>query len=255
MHNKILNSILLITASILVSCNMSENPVNSAYSPDIVQIEEKWESDVISANKQRKIYYREFDRNGNVLLFVEFDRNSDTTSKSIYSYDDNQSTEQHIRYDHSGNVIENSKIKYFFNDSKLVEKKQYSNDGELQVSWSFDYNKYGHLTQSKRNDLSTGKSTTKTYKNEYNKHGELTEIYYEIEGGVDQTADVENLSKDSIVYLPNNSIKYYKIGINGNVSNIYSYIYDNTGKMTAEIIADPKGAVKKRFDYYYIYFK
>lgn len=254
MYKKVLNSILTLSALLIVSCNMADNPVNSAYSPSIVQIEEKWESDILTLDKQKKVYYKEFDKQGNILLYVEFDNNSDTASKSLYSYEHNLSTEQHLKYDNSGKVIENCKIKYFYYNSKLVEKKKYDEQGELQVSWKYDYNNRGHLIETLQKDLQKGTSYTKTFKNQYNKQGELTQISYEVEGAVDQNPSETSFTKDSIVYLPDNSVKFYKIDTSGKVNNIYSYIYDNTGKVKAEIISDPKGAVKKRYDYYYAYF-
>ncbi len=255
MYSKILNSIFALSVILLASCNMANNPVNPAYSPELVQIEEKWESDVITTDRLHKVYYKEFDKSGNLVLLVHFDNNSDTTSKSIYSYEKDLSTEQHIAYNEVGEIVENCKIKYFYNNSKLIEKKKYDNDGELQVSWTFDYNNHGHLIQTKQNDIEKGTSYTKTIKNQYNNSGELTEISYEIDSSVDPNPNQTILTKDSIVYTNNNSIKYYKIDDKGQVNNIYSYIYDRTGQITAEIISDPSGAVKKRYDFYYTYFK
>jgi hypothetical protein len=238
----------------LAACNMPDNPINPAYTPDVIQSEEKWESDLLTLSKEHKVYYKEFDKAGNILLFVEFNKDADTTTKSVYTYQDDQSTEIHFKYDNNGFVSENFKIKYRYNNSKIVEKKQYDSDGELEESWSFDYNQKGDLIKTVQEDLKKGVSTIKNYNNEYNTSGNLTGISYDIIVSGDNIPNA-NVLKDSIVYSADQSIKFYKIDQNGNVNKIYSYIYDTTGKLKAEIISDSKGAIQKRYDFYYVYFK
>ncbi len=255
MYSKILNSIFLIVAFAMVSCNMPDNPINSAYSPNLVQVEEKWESDLVSLTKQRKVYYKEFDRDGNVVLYVKFGENSDTSSKSIFTYEDNTSTEHFISFTEDGTVLEDSQIKCIYDNSKLVEKKKYDNNGELEKSWTFDYNNHGHLERTTQKDMSQGSSYIKTNNNEYNNVGELTGISYQIDASGDVNPNHADIEKDSIVYLSNNSIEFYKIDKNGEINKVYSYIYDQTGKISAELVSDSKGAIQNRYDYYYSYFK
>lgn len=242
--------IALIAALLLFSCQVNDN-INNPIDNGIIASETKWKLNVTTNERLVKIYFKQFDVDGNLVkmnefneqggLFIEslFDINGTEVSEvtsyynafgmvdsvSFYTYlnDNKGNTLTQFRFNASGDTI--SICSYFYNArGNLIKKEVHAPDGFLisKIVYSYTYDDSGNLSKRLTNPLDDGSYQT----------------------------------KDSLIY--NNSTKTIELvnfNSSGEVEKIFTYVYNSSGKPVLEIISSRNGFVQSKYLYDYTYFK
>ena len=170
-------SILSLLGVILLnSCNYYDNPVG--IDPSLIEIKSitKWKSDPATQARLYQQSYKEYDENGNLIVWTKFDDNGMIVKKSVYSYSGQNSTEQVSYYDKTGNIDSVNIINYSFNSSVILLKDVFfSHQGDLLSKENFDYDNRGNVTRKIESGIPGSSNIETNYHYSYNDMGNVVE--------------------------------------------------------------------------------
>ncbi len=246
--------IILLSASflalLLYSCQVYDN-INNPQENGIIESETKWNLDKYNNSKVSKVYYKLFDKAGNLINTIEYNEQGntvaeanyhingsevsvvtnyygesgavDSVSKSVYHNDNNGNVLSQINMTSMGDTV--SICNYTYNDrGNLVEKREYSHDGKLisYINYSYSYDNQDNLSVRYTNP----------------------------------TDDGSFQSKDSLVYNNSNkTIDRVNINSSGEIDKIFTYVYNSSGKPIFETVTTKNGEIISKFSYEYKYYK
>lgn len=239
-----------ILAIIIIGCEALDNP-NSVNIDDVkIKTEIKWKVDKNTEEKINKVYYKEFDKYGNILLNLDYFSNGEVNCKSEYEYTNRfNGLETKTVFDNSGNVIDEFKTEYILNKNGNIDKEiKYSDNGNIDKVINYFYDDMGNLVRKTNSHPDEDSSKTIEYSYSYNDVGNVVERI------VNDLSFPNSVTRDSVIYLPNNN-NIQVINYEDNILNsVTSYIYNDLGQIKKEIITDKNGDIINKYIYEYTYY-
>ncbi len=225
----------------------SVDPVEPA--KKIVKSESKWLLDPVSEIRIQKVHYKEFDKLGFLYKFEEYDDKGILDVENTYTYSNNISYEEKKYFSVSGGVDSVQKNYYVYNPSGKISRKIVCDKaGDTLTILSYDYDTKGNLVKKVEYSLREDKTTETKYSYSYNESGNLIERI--INPGNNGTYDL----KDEYFYpAPGNNFEKRSYDSEGKIKIIYTYTYNNEGRIIKETQSsiDNKVLFKYSFDYTY----
>lgn len=228
------------------SCSELDNPVDM--NQDLtIETETKWSIDTESDEKLHKIYFKEYDVYGNIKTNINYFENGNVNCRSVFEYQgQDTSIEEKIVFDKAGNVINETRTDYIYNNNGNIEKSiKYNNEGEVTNIFHFEYDKHGNLLKKTSNAINDS-SLSVEYSYRYNQNGNVVERVVN-----DFTSPALN-TRDSVTYTSDNKVNIFKYEGN-KLKTVTSYLYNNYGMIYKEIVSNSDGEIINKYLYEYTY--
>ena len=239
--------ILTFTGILLYSCQEIVSPTDSG-KIQILKSETKWNIDINSNLRTNKIYYKEYNKAGNLTINEEYTENGSLHIRSSYNHEVTGSTEEVLMYGDTGNVLSKNKNEYQYDHfGRVVKKTAYDGNGKVSSVYTFQYDSKGNVVTKIEQNSTSGSQVKTDFNYSYNKQGELVERIT-IQEGAEQ-------SRDSLVYFPDrHQLQIYNFGTGGRITNIVEINYNNAGRIIDETKYDITGKILKKYNYEYTFF-
>jgi hypothetical protein len=214
----------------------------------ILNSECKWLVDVANKDKISKVHYKEYDKNGKILINEEYSESGNLLSRSSYTYNKINSVEEVVQFSDSGSVINSNKNEYTYDaNGRVVKKISFETSGNVISVQTFNYDKNGNLIKKVEVNPQSGLTFQTDINYGYNNSGELVSRTTIFEGNTQ--------SRDSLVYNPfNHTLDIINFNNNGSINIVNTYRYNNQGRIVEEFTSDSAGNITKRYIYEYTYF-
>ncbi len=252
MRLKKINTLIITVAGpilLLFGCALNNNPIKEDFVKSPVRIEKKWLADAVTGEKLSVIGYKEFDKKGDLVLWIEYYENGNKKIETAFVYYADRITEDKTSYNDAGDIREHSLSDlYTDNAGNLLKKVSYNENGDTSQVIEYEYDEYGNVTAIKYYTDGGQRIRTESYKYKYNNKGDV------IERVLDPSDDGSFDSKDILLYDAGNKVERIVYDSTGSVRNKLSYLYNTYGRLNEEIHFDPEGNVLKKIVYDYEYF-
>ncbi len=209
----------------------------------------KWKVDTVSDSKIVRIFFKEFDSIGNLILHEDFSDNGTILTKSEFSYSPNSLLEVKSSFTENGQVKAKSQFEYIYDNlGRIAKQINYSQSGTIELIVSFTYDIHGNVVKSTQEfGASTEVNSNMNFDYTYNSSGELVEKI--------TTNDSGNLARESISY--NSSQRKVTIDRYDSLGEFASrtvYFYNSIGNITSEFLYDNDYQIINKFVYEYEFF-
>jgi len=251
MKNFNLHITLIFLIVLVSSCNLDNttSTIEKKAAKKSVRTETKWVLDINTENRISIFNYKEYDLDGKIIKFLEYNQGK-LISQTSYSYQHNESHEIKNYFNLSGTIDSTLNNLYTFDIKGNVTRKiVFDKLGDTVSISTYDYDSKGNLTKKVEfNPKNFIKSET-NYVYNYNQNGLITERL--VNPGLNGKFDF----KDEFNYQEGfNKIEKKSYNSDGQIQIIYSYDYNNDGKIIKETVSNSLGQVLKKFSYDYTYF-
>lgn len=247
---KIKNILLSAIMTLLVLSCTNETPFGSSDYNVKVQSETKWELNASTGERLYKLYYKEFDKNDNLSVYIEF-RKGVVASKSLYSYKDKTSTESITTFNEAGSVVSNVKNQYSFGaNGKVTEKVKFDSLGSILNREVYEYDQKGNIEKKSAYNTNGVLVSSSVYTNKY--VGENL-----VERNIKENIGSSNVvTRDSLMYnTDKNRIDVINYNAEGALQNIITYIYNVHGLISFQTETSSTGVISKKYEFVYEYFR
>lgn len=239
--------IILLLVSLLAL-----NACQELVSPDLaekskkVKTETKWLVDLSNNSKLSKSHYIEYDINGKVIVNEEYNESGTLYSRSEYSHDLSESTEEIRIFADNGSIIDKTKNVYNYDFNGRITKKISYNDSGTVISVSnYSYDQNGNVITKIEEGNNVGALKT-DFSYSYNENGNLIERITLNEGS--------KQARDSIVYEPNNKeLKIYNFDKDNLIISCELMKYNIDGLVLEKFIYDKNRILIKKYVYEYTF--
>lgn len=240
--------ILLISMLLFSACEQYNTP-NTNPNELKVKRETIWNCDIQTEKKTTIYSIKEFDINGNLILFEQFNDDGIKLTEMNYTYEQQKSIEYKKVYKPTGEIDSVSKSFIIFDLSgKVLSKIVQSSNGDTISILNYSYDNAGNITKKIEIKPKTNIQNETVYSYTYNSEGNL------IERVTNPTNDGFYVAKDSIIYKPSeSSVERIFYESYGQISSIFTYFYNSLGRIVKEFEKDKQGNVVKKYIYEYIY--
>lgn len=240
-------SVSIALALMAISCSELNNPVDMS-SELTVATETKWMLDTETDEKLYKIHYNEYDKNGNIKKNINYFENGNINFKSVFEYQgQDTSIEEKTVFDEAGNIIDETRTDYIYNNNGNIEKSiKYNDDGEITNIFLYEYDAQGNLLKKSSSFKNDSLHLNVEYSYRYNQNGNVVERVVN-----DLTSPVSNI-RDSVTYTSDNTVNIFKYEGN-KLKTITSYLYNDYGMIFKEIVSNSEGEIISKFLYEYTY--
>jgi hypothetical protein len=236
---------VLITA--LSGCQDVVSPQNYENNK-VLHSESKWLINVTTKEKICKVLFKEYDKNGKVLINEEYTEIGSIKTRSSYTYNESQSLEEVVQFSDSGNVVNTNKNEYTYDiKGRVVKKVSFEASGSIKSVFTYNYDINGNLIKKIEVNSQSGASSQTDINYGYNNSGEL----------ISRTTVYEGMtqSRDSLVYNPvNHTLDIINFNDGGTIIKINTFKYNNQGRIIEEFTADSTGNISKRYQFEYTYY-
>lgn len=198
-------------------------------------------------SKISKITCKTFDKNGNLISVLNFNRQGIKESSSEFEYKGSKKIEYEILFN-NGDTVGTLQHDFIMEKGKVIKRITLDTEGIILNSEEFVYDMNGNLKEKLFCDNNgTNCSNRIIYDNQY-VDGSLTSRYtFDINGEVAQ--------KDSLVYsIDQSAFERITSDNNGNIFYTTSYQLDQNGKIISETMRNSKGQIIDKFKYEFTYF-
>lgn len=237
---------MIVVALLIVSC--SNNPV---FEPQehLIKSQTKWLVDNRSESKIAKISYKEYDRQGNLMIDELYNTEGRLIYRKNLTMTGNLQVVEIIRFDENGNKTVSRNID-FLNDQGFVQERiTLSSNGDTTAVSKYTYFDNGKIKEEFRYDSGGNLIKKVEYSYNYDNNGYVTGRMVN-----DHLNSLFN-SRDSIVYhLDVRQVDRIVYNSSGEKGLTYTYYYDNAGKILKEINTDSSGAILRKYIYEYVYY-
>jgi hypothetical protein len=239
-------SFILFISFLFVACN-EQNPFYDTYSPHFIRTQTKYSVDPNTNKEVQKIYEKLFEKTGNLLIYIEYDINSNIASKSDFIYEDGKKIESVTRYNEIGDTINTfSKIYKQNSNGQVYEIIKIDNQGRTEERRRLEYDEKGNL-KIEYIEKDNVKIDEMNYDYNYNNSGEVTKIF------IRDYQNGEIIKKDSISYS-NNKVDFISFDSDGNINNRKSMRFDNNGNIIEELIIDKNNSIIEKYIFRYTFY-
>lgn len=212
-----------------------------------VKTETKWRVSYVNDSKISKITCKTFDKNGNLISVINFNKQGVKESSSEFEYEGNTKIEHEILFN-NGDTIGTLRHDFILEKGKVIKKTTLDLQGTILNSEEFIYDLNGNLKEKLFcNNNGTNCNNRIIYDNQY-VDGSLTSRYtFNNNGEVSQ--------KDSIIFSTDqSSFERITSDNKGNIFYTTSYQLDQNGKIISEILRNSKRQIIDKFKYEFTYF-
>ena len=232
--------------------NMIRDLVNSDVISTPLYRVSHYESDTDADGTANRIYYYEYDSQGNVVRqSTDSTADGNINTLSTYRFDVNGNNIEHrIDSDNNGIAEQTYTFSYDSHGNQLWYAVDNDNDDALEYSYTFTFDQYGNQLTYERdgNNNRVDDIVDSRYTSIFNEWGD--KVRYKIDSNAD--GDIETL----YIYTydeKGNRVKYQTDnGADGVPDSIYTYQYDSQGNRTyAEFDTDGDGVANNKQTYVY----
>ncbi|ROL59305.1 hypothetical protein D9V87_05870 [Bacteroidetes/Chlorobi group bacterium MS-B_bin-24] len=234
-----MRKILLCLLVLFLTASCKDLPVS--YSENKIHTITKYQTDS-NGKILRKVFFKEFDWNGNLIRFIEYFPNGNFLVQEFSNHKDNNISIVNIKYFNKENILDSQfvSINTLTPTGKILQSIVINQNGDTSQISQFVYDSLGNLiTQI---DIAKDKRTEIMYQYVYNSAGNLVKIIkantFEPENKI-----IQEFSYDTQKQILN--LKIYASNEN-NLENI-TFIYNNSGLILKEI---HRFTYEDRIEYY-----
>jgi hypothetical protein len=233
---------------IFTNCQQYNSP-NNNLNEKKVKNETIWNCDINTEHKTSIHSIKDFDIDGKLILWQIFDDKGYKITDCKYEYKNQISIEYKKVFKPSGELDTATTSSIFYDKKgKIVSKVIQSQEGDTVTILNFTYDNLGNILKKVELNPQTNSQIETVYSYQYNNEGNIIErLINPADNGLYQ-------SKDSLIYKPSESkVERIFYETYGQVSAVFTYIYNQFGKIIKEYQQDNQGNVIKKFLYEYIY--
>lgn len=239
-------SFILFISFLLFACN-EQNPFYDSYTPQFVKTQIKYSVDPNTNSEIQKIFEKQFEKSGNLLIYIEYDVNSNISSKSDFSYQEDKKIESVTKYNELGDTIKTfSKIYKQNPNGQVYEIIKIDNQGRTEERRRLEYDDKGNL-KIEYVEKDNVKIDEMNYDYNYNNSGEVTKIF------IRDYQNGEIIQRDSISYS-NNKVDFISFDSDGNINNRKSMRFDGNGNIIEEVVIDKNDLIIEKYIYRYTFY-
>ncbi len=228
------------------SCDESNNPFTDSRQNLKIKTESQFSLNTTTNAIENKIYEKHFDESGNLVTIIYFNNQSKKTAQSNYTYEENKKFETYYEFDKNGDTLNILNKNFHLDNSGNIIKIEVFDNGSLKTLSELIYNDKGNISEEKVIN-GEGKIEEKKYEYKYNSKGNLESI------SIKNDVSGEIIQKDSLIYN-HNKLDMISFDINGKISQIQKYNYDENGLLIKELNIDSNGNIVKQYIYQYTYY-
>lgn len=244
-----MTTLAVLLSLIAISCGEMTVPTGPTTETRVVKTISKYSLDVNTFKKQNLLFKKEYDREGHIVSFLEYDSQKNVSSRQTYNYSEEKRNDTLFLITDSGlEKIESITVSYLdLNTGRIKSKIEKNSSGDTLNITSYEYDSNGNISKITKKNPITGTVGVTRYTSEYNNRGQLI--------ARDTYTDSELVSKEQYDYSNNtdNSITVTNTLFSGNMS-IVQYSTGNDGRLLNEIRYDEDYEVIEAFEYEYEYF-
>ena len=229
----------------LNSCD-TEKPTESFDSK--IRTETVWDIEINSNINKTIVYIKTFDKNGNLINVINYDKAGIKIEESQFYYNGRNSEETKLIFDKNGNISEKEQIKSLYDANGRVSSKELikNNDTTNKTKQDFTYDNLGNVIKIIENKSSI--ITEKKFTYSFDNVGKISEIVYAPD-------NLQLEKRDSLVYnSEENYIKMFSIDNNGKIESSIKYKYNKLGKITNTLFYDKDNTIIKSYKHIYTYY-
>jgi hypothetical protein len=210
-----------------------------------IKTETKWKVSPVNNSKIVKIAFREFNRNGDIVEEMNYDKNGKLKAISEFTFTNGSKTEREISFA-NGDTSKILIYNYVIVNGRISQKITLDTSGNVIKSEEMIYDKNGNVIKLLITNANGSKNVIE-YQNSYT-NGTLTSRYtLENNGSVTQ--------RDSIVYnIKDNYFEKITTDNKGLVYYTTGYTVDDKGRVREEVIKDVNGVIIEKYIYEFTYF-
>jgi hypothetical protein len=214
----------------------------------ILHSESKWLINIVTKDKIFKVLYKEYDKNGKILLNEEYTEIGLIKSRSSYIYNDSLSIEKVVQFNDSGSIFVTNKNEYTFDlKGRVVKKVIFEADTLVKSVQTYNYDNNGNLIKKIDFNTQSGTSSQTDINYAYSNSGELI--------GRVTLFDGATQSRDSLVYNPvNHTLDIINLNDTGIINTKNTIKYNNQGRIIEQFSTDSSGNISKKYIFEYTYY-
>ncbi len=237
---------ILAAAVFIVGCNNS--PVLGPQE-QLIKTQTKWLVDNKTENKIAKVFYKEFDRLGNMTQEEEYNSTGSLLVRKELSITGSIQIEDIVKFGENGEIVRSRNVYSLNEQGNVIERLTISGSGDTTLISKFTYYDNGKI-KSEIEFNANGDLVKKTnYMYNYNENGYITGRL------INDSPDASYKQRDSIVYHLNlNQVEHIIFDTEGAKEIVYIFYYNNLGNVLKEVQTDNVGIVQRKYLYEYTFY-